>query len=306
VRDQSRAHLDELESVLRPELAQLWDYGAGSGRRVSTSRSQVYVLDTTQDEVNQQAIDQPGEGADIVKPSLVTYGDHSVGGDAIGGLRDIIWLSAAGSWTSDALLILTEDKRLLQHNPSWGLSWVALESDLTPENVRVLRPYDGKLYALDPVQNQVWRFRYAEDVFGPPEGYFRVPVPDLSDAVDMAVDGAVYILLANGEIYRFFGGEPEPYEIRGLPNELSRPVALVSEGDATSGALYIADAGTKSIIVLTKDGEFVNQFRADGDLLDSLEALAIETDGRSLIAVSNGRVIKMALPPLPAPDGEPD
>lgn len=306
VRDQSRAHLDELESVLRPELAQLWDYGAGSGRRVSTSRSQVYVLDTTQDEVNQQAIDQPGEGADIVKPSLVTYGDHSVGGDAIGGLRDIIWLSAAGSWTSDALLILTEDNRLLQHNPSWGLSWVALESDLTPENVRVLRPYDGKLYALDPVQNQVWRFRYAEDVFGPPEGYFRVPVPDLSDAVDMAVDGAVYILLANGEIYRFFGGEPEPYEIRGLPNELSRPVALVSEGDATSGALYIADAGTKSIIVLTKDGEFVNQFRADGDLLDSLEALAIETDGRSLIAVSNGRVIKMALPPLPAPDGEPD
>jgi hypothetical protein len=306
MRDQARTHLDELDAALRPLVTQLWDYGSGYGQQVAASRTQVYVLDTAQNEVKEHDLDQSAPDGEGEKPTLVTYGDQVVAGVAPGSLRDIVWLSAAGPWTSDALLILTGDNRLLQHSPTWGLSWTPFESELAPENVRVLRPYDGKLYALDPLQNEVWRFRYAEEAFGPPEAYFRAPAPNLSEAIDMAVDGAIYILLGDGQILKFFGGEPEQFTIRGLPQGLSRPVALISEGDADSGALYVADAGTQSIVAVSKNGEFIHQIKADGDVLANLEALALDKDSRTLFALANGRVLAFALPALPEPDAEAD
>jgi hypothetical protein len=170
----------------------------------------------------------------------------------------------------------------------------------------MLRSYDGKLYILDPLQSQVWRFRFNGDGFDQRESYFSAPPPDLSTAVDMAIDGAVYLILADGQIYKFFGGQAEPFELGGLPQPLVRPVALVSEGDAVSGALYVADAGAQSIVALTKTGAFIHRIQADGDALSNLEALAIEMDSRTLFALANGRLYAVALPTLPELSGAPE
>jgi hypothetical protein len=318
LRDQARAKLDELDGVMRPELVELWDYGAGGGRKVAVSRMQVYVLDAVQGQVTQHTLDQSRQsvagdqssgtssGAPLTR---VAYQGQRVGENEIGELRDIIWLSAGGAWTADALLILTEDDELLQHSLAWGLSWVPFDTREGPNDVRVLRPYDGKLYALDPAANQVWRLYYTGDGFGNAEGYFAAPAPDLSTAVDMVVDGALYVLLADGQIYKFFGGEKQSYELNGLPQSLVRPIALVSEGDATSGALYVADADAQSIVALTKNGEFIYQIKAPvlsggslaGSALASLEALALDQESRTLYILASGRLYSSALPPLPEP-----
>jgi hypothetical protein len=145
----------------------------------------------------------------------------------------------------------------------------------------------------------VWRFALNGEVFGPPEGYFAAAAPDLSSAVDMTIDGAVYILLGDGRIYKFFGSEAQPYQPSGLPQPLERPVALASEGDALGGALYVADAGTQSIIALSKNGEFIHQIKAEGNALADLQALTIEQSSRTLYALAGGRLYALALPALP-------
>jgi uncharacterized protein YjiK len=76
-------------------------------------------------------------------------------------------------------------------------------------------------------------------------------------------------------------------------------VALVSEGDAVSGALYVADAAAHSIVVLDKNGQFIHQIKADGDALAGLEALAIEENSRTLYALAAGKLYALPLPPLP-------
>jgi hypothetical protein len=215
----------------------------------------------------------------------------------------MVWLSPGNAWTSDALFILTDDNRLLQYSPSWGLSWMPFGAQVGQQEERILKSYDGKLYLLDPQQSLIWRFRFNGDGFDQRESYFSPPPPDLSTAVDMAIDGAVYVMLAEGQIYKFFGGEAEPFEIGGLPLPLVRPVALVSEGDAASGALYVADAGAQSIVALTKTGAFIHQIQADGDALSNLEALAIEMDSRTLYVLANGRLYAVALPALSEPSG---
>jgi outer membrane protein assembly factor BamB len=205
------------------------------------------------------------------------------------------------------LLILTGDNRLLQYSLSWGLSWAAFDTGLAHVNANLVRPFAGKLYVLDLEQGQVWRFPFSSDGFGPPEGYFSAAAPDLSRAVDMTIDGAVYILLDDGRIYKFLAGESLPFQPDGLPQPLQRPVALVSEGDATSGALYVADAGTRSIVALTKSGEFIHQIRApvspdgaaESDTLAGLEVVALEQTGRTLYVLAGGRLYALALPALP-------
>ncbi len=310
MRDEALATLDALEHVLRTAPTLLGDLGPGQGRRLAAGRLQVYVLDVARDQVTQYSVDaaspavgdepmpEPGTGRE---PTLVAYRGERVSDEEIGELRDVAWLEAGGARVSDALFILTDDNRLLQYSLSWGLSWVSFDTGLAHVNAHVMRPYDGKLYALDPQGSQVWRFPSSGEAFGPPEGYFPAAAPDLSSAIDMTIDGAVYILLADGRIYKFLGGEAQPYQPSGLPQALEQPVALVSEGDMNGGALYVADAGTQSIFALTKSGEFIHQLKAEGDTLAGLEALALEARNRTLYALAGGRLYAFTLPPLPKP-----
>jgi len=297
--------LDELQTVVRPPLMPVWDYGPGTGRRLVATRTQVFLLDTTQGEVYLLTLDHTGHSAEGEAPTLVVNSTQTVGDTAVGGLKDLLWLSASGAWTGDALLVLTQDNRLLQHNMSWGLSWVPFDPEAVTGDVRALRPYDGRIYALSPEQDQIWRFLYDGDGFDSAEEFFNVPVPDLSTATEMTIDGAIYVLLEDGRIFKFVGGRPEPYPVAGVPQPLSRPVAFVSEGDMTTGALYVADADTQSIVVLSKGGEFLHQIKADGDAFADLEALAIEEDSRTLLVLANGRLYALALPPVPEPPSEP-
>ena len=297
--------LDELQTVVRPALVSVWDYGPGSDRRLVATRTQVFMLDTIQGEVYLLTLDHTGQSAEGEAPTLVVNSTQTVGETAVGGLKDLLWLNAGGAWAGDALLVLTQDDRLLQQNLSWGLSWVPFDTEAVTDDVRALRPYDGRIYALSPVQDQIWRFLYDGDGFDAAEEYFSVPVPDLIAAMDMAIDGAIYVLLEDGRIFKFVGGRPEPYPVTGVPKPLSRPVSIVSEGDMSSGALYVADADTQSIIALTKGGEFLHQIRAEGDAFAGLEALAIEEDSRILFVLANGRLYALALPPVPEPPSEP-
>jgi hypothetical protein len=298
-RAEARDMLDSLESAVRPELVLLADYGPGVGRRLAASRMQVYVLDTVQTQVMRHMLDQSRVRLAEEQPALVAYQGQTVGDTEIGALRDIFWLSAGDAWTSDALIILTDDDRLLQHNLSWGISRLPFDPYVEQERVFILRPYAGKLYNLDPGRNQIWRYRYTGEGFGEGEGYFSASNPDLSHAIDMTIDGAIYVLLDDGTLLKFLGAERQLFEFSGLPQPFDDPVAIVSEGDTVSGALYIADAGDGSIVALDKNGQFLHQIKAEGGALVGIEALTIEQDSRTLYVLVNGRLYAMGLPVLP-------
>jgi hypothetical protein len=87
---------------------------------------------------------------------------------------------------------------------------------------------------------------------------------------------------------------------------LVQPVAIVAEGDAASGALYVADAGTDGILALTKEGQFLYQIRADGNSLSGLSALVLEEGSRTLYLLAGGRLYAVALPLLPEQSESPE
>ena len=162
--------------------------------------------------------------------------------------------------------------------------------------------FAGRLYVLDTDANQIWRYEPRNDVYpDQPTRYFATPPPrSLAEARDMAIDGNIYVLYEDGEILQFLQGEHQAeFRVRGLPDDSIQAVALAMDRDGGSGAVYVADAGNKRVVVWGPDGAFRSQLRPaqpPGEAFDALEALAVEEASGRLYIISGGQLYLALLP----------
>ena len=147
---------------------------------------------------------------------------------------------------------------------------------------------------LDPSLNQI--LLYDPDYGGLPEDYFPPPGEvDLAGVVDMAIDGQIYILYADGRILKFLGGQPAPFELTGLYEPLQNPTALFTSEEAKF--LYVADAGNNRIVQLTKEGRFLRQFKAgEGAAFDQLKGLVVLEKYNLLYFISGNKLYVTNIP----------
>jgi hypothetical protein len=121
--------------------------------------------------------------------------------------------------------------------------------------------YGVTLYFLDTTAGQIWKYPTTKE--GPAQaqaGKFFPQKEELGQAIDLAIDGSIYILLADGEVNRYFKGVKESFALAGLPKsyeKFGRPTMLSTDPAA---ALYIYDDGDKRIVELDKKGNYRRQF----------------------------------------------
>ena len=324
---QARAAIDLLDGIVRLQPTQLWDFGSGTGvpgygvpgyeRQLVVQARMAFVLDPAGGWVAKLTLGptgdrvvEPGEWrtTEPEVPILVQTGQDVDGGE-VGALVDCIWGSPGGERQTSSLLILEEDGGVISYDPAWvdeGGSPRLTRSFLgtSPSSPAVVDFFGGRLYVLDKDANQIWRYNPRGDTYPDrPDRYFVTSPPrSLVDALDMAIDGHIYVLYEDGEILQFLGGEHQPdFDVRGLPGDGMEAVALAVDPDGSSGAVYVADAGNKRVIVLGPDGAFQAQWQADaaigGDAaFDALESLVVDEPARQLYVVSGGRLYVASLP----------
>jgi hypothetical protein len=232
-------------------------------RRVIVSGVYVYVLDTGTDQVYHHRLDEANDALepDEGDPVLARRGQQ-VETSVVGEIVDMIWTPAGGNRQTSDLLIL-ESGGLLEYNPSWGLAPVSI-ADKEAWGVPVaVGSYFGNFYILDPQAGQIFRYvPGTEDYSTPAQSYFSDETAvDLNGAVDIAIDGFIYVLYANGTIRKFESGEPVEFQITEIDKPLSRPTAIYTAPDDEVQFIYVADAGNQRVVQLNKDGRFVRQFK---------------------------------------------
>jgi len=300
---QAQAALDLLDGIVRLQPVQLWDFGLGTVPRQLVVHGQgIFVLDPAGGWVAQLTLNPTGNG--VVEqedtPTLVQTGQH-VGEGEVGSLIDFAWVGPGGERQTSGLLILEEGGVLVSYDPAWvdeggaprfTRSLLGTPPTGTPKAVG---SFGGRFYILDA--DQIWRYEPRGYVYPEqPDRYFVVPPPrPLEDVLDMAIDGNVYILYRDGTIIKCLRGEPQPFDVRGLPGDISQAVALAVDPDGSSGAVYVADRDNRRVVVLGPDGAFQAQLRAD-EAFDALEALAVDEAARQLYAISGGRLYVASLP----------
>jgi hypothetical protein len=293
---------DGLTGAVRLPLTEelVWSAPEQAGQRIIVHQESVYVLDEAGQSIYQYALDEQGMLLSDQEPTVYELPGEE-GELPVAQIVDIVGVEAANGRQTPSLLILTSDSSVLELDTSGSLRSVPVSQLESLESPGLLGTYEGNLYVVDADhQNIVKYVPYGDDYQHDPVDYVRgaadVRWPDV---VDMAIDGFVYLLVSDGTIIKFGGGEAQPFPQEGLYPPLENPSGIFADAAATS--VYVADASEGRVVEFTRDGQFVRQFRAalDGeDHLGAMTAFAVDAAHSQLFVSTASGLYSASLPSL--------
>jgi hypothetical protein len=132
--------------------------------------------------------------------------------------------------------------------------------------------------------------------------------PRTDNAVDLAIDGNIYLLQPDGHI-QIFAANAWQREL--VPEGINPPLVTVASffvtGDPDTGSIFLVDTYNQRIIEIDKQtGARIQQFRARLDSpvhLDRLISMYVDTSlGRPVLyLVNGGQILRGSLPDQPRP-----
>ena len=270
-------------------------------RRIVVDGINVYVLDKGTNQVFGYVLNETEDGFhDSGEDPALIKEDEQVGDVVVGDMLDMNWMPAGSGRQTGNLVVVDKKGALLDYSPTWGVKnrpLAATDEWLYPQ---VISGFYGNLYVLDAQLNQVLKYlpTTADGGYGnPPLHYIDEDVDvDLTGVVDMAIDGHIYALFANGKISKFMNGAPMSFEVTGLDVPLSNPSAIFTNADQDTQYLYVADKGNRRVVQLTKDGRFQRQFKVDTNAFDDLRSLWVDELEQKMYIVSGNSVFITSLP----------
>ena len=231
-------------------------------------------------------------------------------GAVIAGAPVIELVDLTGTATGD-LLLLEKSGRLLRRtlDNEWSLERPA-EADEMPVAVA---PFGGRSYLLDPGANDIWRDSPGGETEGYPAAFFlEGAVRDMSSAVDVAIDGAIYVAhrtgITQGRVRRYFAGVEDP--MFRPDTDLGTSVAIFLPDEPQSVLVYVVDGSGLRVLGLDREtGSFRLGFEihvGDTGLLTSGDingGWLYLTDGETLFitALSPHATAAMDCPAVPFP-----
>jgi hypothetical protein len=173
-----------------------------------------------------------------------------------------------------------------------------------------LETYLGNLYVWGAESNEILKYpsgRYGDipQLWINPEG---LAGRDIGAAIDMAVDGLIYLLQPDGTVLVLSGGS---FEREIVPESLTPPISAVTRffatGTSDAGWLFLLDTLNERVIQVDKaTGEIVQQVRTDPESnirLNQLTDLYVDTStNRPILYLVNGnQIVRATLPGSPEP-----
>ncbi len=202
-----------------------------------------------------------------------------------------IFIAWDGGEDDGRLLILDSERKLFASRPGSPPEPVPLRRTNTWTSVAAMTTFDGNLYVLDPLGNQVHRYFPASSGFDSEPGPALSGQPDLEDAVGLAVNGDIFILRRDGQILHFQAGVDLGFSLAGIDRPLKGPAGISVV--PASAEVYITDAGNKRIVVATLDGVFRRQL-VSTDFTD-LRAIAVDSSGTQLYVIAGDAILTTAI-----------
>lgn len=130
-----------------------------------------------------------------------------------------------------------------------------------------LKQYNNRYYLADTANGQIYRFNKNGSKLAGATAWLNSR-EDLSGVTSLDIDGNVYLLKNNGEIFQYSKGKKQEFSIAAIEPALSQATKLtVSEQQEY---LYIFEPAGKRLAVFNKKGDFINQYASDkfNDLKD--------------------------------------
>ncbi len=145
-----------------------------------------------------------------------------------------------GVLTNTTLLILPDKKQELAN----------------ATEIAAFRLFADTAYFLRPTKNDIEKVAIGSS--GSKSYLAKDIAVNLSQGIDLTIDGSVYVLTKTGNVIKFIGGVPEDFSIKGLDQPLSNPTSIFTGDEGQN--LYILDSGNHRVVVIDKKGVYQSQY----------------------------------------------
>lgn len=288
-----RTGLTELDASFQLEgLSPVLELGGGGAsqpllRELAPYGNGFYLLDKSNDRILQAPLSELDHSSGQYTPPVL----GPASGSARRNLTTLVWLAKGGTWPRDSLLALDSNRNILEFNAS-NAAPLPMRGAQEWASFQAAVGFGGNLYVLDSRGSQVWRYTPTDSGFDT-ERRAALPSVDLRDAVDLVVDGDIYVLLRAGEVLKFSSGRAQPFSLDGLDKPMLNPVSIFT--DASADAVYVVDAGNSRIAVFQKeDGRFLKQFPLPSS--PTIHDLWVDGEKGTIYLVSDSSVYRATLP----------
>jgi hypothetical protein len=288
--------LDRLDNVVRLTPVLLWDFKTAGPYRLALQGFRLFILDRGSNVVYRIDLNAAGDAPDANGALKILEAGTLIDRRPLGGLLDMTWMNSSENRSASGLIVALQGG-LLNYDLSFGWKTLDFGSNTIPPGLRRLRSFNGNLYVLDPVATQVWRYVPKGDGYADkPESYFESTATIAAKAIDLVIDGNVYLVTADGQISKYLGGKPAPFQVSGLSGPLPGVLAAAVDVNLTDSSLYLAVSG--GLAQFRPDGKFVRQFRAVGNAFASIQDLLVDEQNGRVFVISGGVLYTAALPPI--------
>lgn len=211
------------------------------GQQLSLWGEQLFVLD-------------PGNGVLLAISAVNRSGEVAGGGEA---LTSAIRVAGSGR----KVYILTKDQ-LVEINLDTRQSAAVVEAQGEWQEAIDIGAFSSSLYVLDRGASDIFKYPATDDGFGQRRRWLAPGfAPDLSTAVDMDIDGDVWVLHQDGRISKFRHGAAAGFRLKPV-DQLVEPVAVSVPIDGSR--LWILDRGGQRAIAFDREsGEYQGQWVAE-------------------------------------------
>ncbi|OIP98753.1 hypothetical protein AUK40_01270 [Candidatus Wirthbacteria bacterium CG2_30_54_11] len=160
-----------------------------------------------------------------------------------------------------------------------------------------------RLYFVDTTGNALWRYRPSGLNFAQAENYFKdaATPPDMTQVVDIAIDGNIWMLNRTGDVKKFTGTtEDTEFKLKGLKVAISDPTALFSvtpqgTSDVIGKKLYLADAGNERVLVFSKEDGHLTKIYAANSAFTDIRDLFVDEVTNMLYVLDGSKVYKIEM-----------
>jgi hypothetical protein len=118
--------------------------------------------------------------------------------------------------------------------------------------------YNSRYYILNRQESQIYRYTRNANTFSSPYAWIQ-EAADFSDAIDISIDGHIYVLLSTGEIIKYLRGNSIEFKLETINPPLLNPSAIYSSPDLKF--IYILEPSESRLILYDKSGQFLEQYK---------------------------------------------
>ncbi len=144
---------------------------------------------------------------------------------------------------------------------------VAAEEDAWADPVK-LSAFGGSLFVFDKSTSEIYKYSAIEaGGYGARRRWLAPGItPDLSDVVDMAIDGDIWLLHQDGRLDRYRRGAPAGFRLSGSPEKIVRPQAISVPTDGSR--VFILDNSARVVAFDKESGDYAGLWEFTPEVSD--------------------------------------